>query len=542
MSYSQAWLEDPSAIRGLLVELQVYDVLASTNITLNLSTMGYVTTTADVTYNPLLNNSVQISESLDLSGNSAGLSYGDLEINNPTGEFDAWLDPTQYIWTNKPINIYYGDPRWVCVDLAAVKSTFQLVFSGVIKDIDSRSRNTINIKLRDKLERINTPLTENVLGTSGTWAGGQTNQESIKPLIFGEVFNVEPLLIDPSTFTYLFNDNYILDNTGTYVSNVGGTELLIEIRDNGVPLYTHNGTTVTLNSDIPNTVNLATGTFVLSRPLAGTCTISVQGIKNAIDLNTGALVTGTYVNNVANLIALIVTQYGKPATRFTAADLDLINLSAFQSTNQQKVGVIISDRENILDICQQLASSIGAQLYVNRLGKLQLLKIGVPTADAVVNITDDDILHFTLSVSNKLEVQAATSIGYCKNWTTQTGLVTGIPEQHKTFFASEWLDPKINTDETTKTNYSLDSLPVQKNTLLISESEAAAEAARLTTYYKTPRIVYNFTGTSKLLSLKLGQAITLTHSRFNLSGGKTGQVVRLSPNWLDGTIEVEVLV
>lgn len=531
MSYSEAWLswlEDPAAIRGLLVEVQVYDVVAAADTTLYLSTMGYVTTTADVAYNPILNNSIQLTESLDIQGNSAGLSYGDLEINNATGEFDAWLDHTKYIWVNKSINIYHGDPRWVCANLTAVRSTFQLIFSGVIADVDSRSRTSINIKLRDKLERLNAPITENVLGATGTWASGQNNMESIRPLIFGEVFNIEPLLTDPATFTFMFSD--------------GTAELLIEIRDNGVPLYTHNGTSVVLNADVPNTVNLTTGTFVLSRPLAGTCTVSVQGVKNSINLSTGALVTNSYVNNVANLVALIVTQYGKASTKFTAADLDLVNLSAFEAANQQKVGIVISDRENVLNVCQQLASSIGAQLYINRFGKLQLLKIGVPTSDTSVDITDNDILHFSLSVVSKLEVAGATSIGYCKNWLTQSGLVTGIPDNHKNIFAAEWPNPKISSDATTISRYTLDSLPVQKDTLLISESQASAEAARLTTYYKIPRTVYKFTGTSRLLSLKLGQSVTLTHSRFNLSAGKSGQITRLSPDWLNGTIEVEVLI
>lgn len=541
MSYLPAWLdwlEDPSAIRGLLVEIevQVYNptTLVFDNTTLYLSTMGYVTTTADVVFNPVLNNSIQLSESLDISGESAGLSYGDLEINNPTGEFDPWLDSTKYIWTNKTINIYHGDPRWTCANLAAIKTTFQLIFSGVVSDIDSRSRTSVNIKLRDKLERLNAPITEEVLGP--TWGQGtsqqytvdqQTTKESIKPLVFGEVFNVEPLLKDPNTFTYIFND--------------GPAELLIEIRDNGVPVYTHNGTSVTLNADVPNTVDLSTGTFVLSRPLAGTCTVSVQGVKNSINLATGALVTGTYINNVANLIALIVTQYGKASTKFTAADLDTVNLSNFQTANQQKVGVIVKDRENVLDICRQLASSIGAQVYVNRFGKLQLLKIGAPTTDATVGITDDDILHFSLSISNKLEVSGATSIGYCKNYTVQTGLVTGIPEQHKAIFATEWPDPAKADDPTTANIYKLDTLPVQKDTLLISLSEATTEATRLTTYYKTPRTAYKFTGITKLLSLKLGQAITLTHNRFNLVN-KPGQVIGLNPDWLNGTVEVEVLI
>lgn len=516
MSYSQAWLEDPSAVRGLLVEVQVYDVVAAVNKIFYLSTMGYVTTTADVTYNPIINNSIQISESLDISGNSSGLSYGDLEVNNPSGELDSWLDHTKYIWVNKSINIYYGDPRWVCADIASIRTTFKLIFSGVVADIDSRSRTLINIKLRDKLERLNTPITENVLGVQAGKVQGQLeNEESIKPLVFGEVFNMQPLLMDPTNFKFMFND--------------GLAEGIIEVRDNGVPLSAY-------------TTNLTEGTFILTYPVAGTCTASVQGVRNTINLATGALVNNSYVNNIATIIALIVTEYGKVATRFTADDLDLSNLSDFSIANTQKVGIVISDRENVLNVCQRLASSIGAQLYVNRLGKLQLLKIGVPTLDDTVYITDNDILHASLSINNKLEVVAATSINYCINWSPQPGLITGIPEQHKLNFSKEWLDPKIKDDATTKSRYSLDSLPVPKDTLLIRDVDALAEATRLTEYYKVPRIVYKFTGTSKLLSLKLGQAVVLTHSRFNLSQGKTGQVIKLSPNWLNGNVEVEVLV
>jgi hypothetical protein len=100
-------------------------------------------------------------------------------------------------------------------------------------------------------------------------------------------------------------------------------------------------------------------------------------------------------------------------------------------------------------------------------------------------------------------------------------------------------------DPTTKTNYRLDEEPEQIDTMLLVSAEANTEAVRLRNYFKTPRTVYKFTGTSNLLSLKLGQEVTLIHSRFDLYAGglgRQGQVVTLSPNWLDATIEVEVLV
>lgn len=521
MAYSQDWLEDPSAIRGIFAEVVVYDVVGATNTTLYLSTLGYVTTDASISYNPIIVGGIKFTETLGIDG-QASLSFGDVELSNVTGELDSWLDPTKYIWSNRSIKIYLGDPTWVCADISAIHTDFELVFDGVVNDIDSKSVTRLNLKIRDKLEQLNTTLTESKIGTYGTWAGGQTNQDNIIPLVFGEVFNISPILLDPALLEYSFNN--------------GNSELLIELRDNGVPIY---------NSSTPGgaVVTHATGKFTLTKKLAGVLTASVQGIKNSINLATGALVSGTYVNNIANLIALIVTQYGKASTRFTASDLDLTNLTSF-AANTQSVGLYISDKSNTLVACQQLAASIGAQLFVTRKGKLQILQIGVPTSVPSVDITTSDIILNSLSISSRTPVRASTKIGYCRNYTSQDNLLTSIPDQHKELFKVGDSDQitKTTLDSTVQTNYKLEADPEQKDTLLIVGSEAQTEATRLNNYYKVPRTVYRFVGTSKLLSLQLGQPINLIYPRFGLDAGISGQVISLSPSWGTSTIEVEVIV
>ena len=101
---------------------------------------------------------------------------------------------------------------------------------------------------------------------------------------------------------------------------------------------------------------------------------------------------------------------------------------------------------------------------------------------------------------------------------------------------------KTTLDSTVQTNYKLEADPEQKDTLLIVGSEAQTEATRLNNYYKVPRTVYRFVGTSKLLSLQLGQPINLIYPRFGLDAGISGQVISLSPSWGTSTIEVEVIV
>jgi hypothetical protein len=513
----QAWLENPSAVRGILVLAHVSAYNTGSAIwedkVIYLSNIGYITQDSTTSFLPIIVGGASFNESISLDS-SISMSFGDIEIANHNGDYDDWLDNSKYIWVNKPIQIYYGDPLVPSTNLTDIQNnTFEKIFDGIISDVDTKSRISLNIKVRDKLERLNTPLTENKLGTYGTWGQGQTNQDSTRPLILGEVHNITPLLVDPSLLKYMIND--------------GSTERLIEVRDNGVPIT------------VGNTV-LANSTFELLHPAAGTITISVQGIKSSIDLSTG-LTSPTYSNSIAKLIALITTQYGNSISRITTADIDLTNFLTFDTAYPQPVGTLISDRENVLVVCNSLADSIGAQMYFNRAGKLQLLRLGMYTGDPVVYITDNDLLFHSLEISSRTQVVAATKIGYCKNWTVQNNLLTNIPIAHKDMFALEWYSSTI-VDSTVKTAYALNSDPIQKDTLLLQNSDAVAEATRLNNFYKIPRTVYKMTGTANLLSLKLGQEVNLTTSRFGLSVGKSGQVITLSPNWLTATIDIEVLV
>ncbi len=524
MPYSQAWLDNDTNPRCILavVVVQFWNGSAWTNLNQYWGSTLFNTTDNLVSFLPLITNSPKFTETMSVGSNPT-LTYGDIQIQNPNGERDSWLNSATYVWANASIQLYYGDPNWVVADLASIPSNFNLVFDGLISDIDSSSRETINFKLVDKLQRLNAPVTINTLGTYGTWAGGQTNQNAILPLVFGEVSNTTPLLIDPATLEYMFSE--------------GDQEGLIEIRDNGVPIWTR--TTLTSGATVVNT----TGKFKLKKALVGNITVSVQGVKTSTNLSTGAT-SATYVNNIANIIATLARFYGNSTLRLAATDLDLTNLNAFATANSQPVGIYITGSENLLVVCQTLAASLGAQVYMNRIGKLQILRIGVPQSAATVNITDSDIVLHSLSISQKVQVAASFLLGYCQNWTVQTNLQSGIPQANKDLFTTQWMTV-TNTDATVKALYKLNTDPTLQPTLLLTTTFASNEAARLTNYYKVPRIVYKFTGRSKLLALELGQSVTIIHNRFNLyngGAGVTAQVVSLSPNYLDNTVDVEVIV
>lgn len=531
MPYSQAWLEDSNSNPTIIAVLGVY--AGGSESTVYLSNRGY--SYNGIEFPAVINGNIGLTERIDVQNGGSDISFDDLELINTDGYYDSWLNSSAYVWKNRTIKIYLCDKTWTATSLANLLGQSRLVFSGVIDDIDSKNRNTINFKVRTKLEFLNGPITETKLGTYGTWGiGNQTNQDNILPVVFGEVCNMEPLSIDPSQLEYKFH-------RGTYTEGVtsgivDSANELIEIRDNGVPIYN----TWELTSGA--IVNLAAGTFKLTARPAGTITCSVQGTTRSVNLASTGTIDTTYRNNIANIIATIVTQYGKPETRLTLDDLDLPNLLAFSLANTQRVGYLVDSTTNILEVCSELAESIGAQIVFSSAGKLQLIRAGSGiTPTEVPDITDSDILLNSLSVNMRYDVISSTKLGYCKNHTVQTGLLTGIPEAHKDLFAKEYLTVTAVDSGSLKTTYKLTSDPEQINTCLLDTTESQTEANRRNIMFGTTRTVYKFTGTRKLLGLFLGQSVTITHNRFNLNA-TSAQVISLSPNWVDMTVEVEVLV
>jgi hypothetical protein len=485
------WLKSPSSIRCVLVHANVLS--GDIETTRYLSNYNYVTgaadTPANTAYLAVLSGGVTVTEKLSIDG-SASLSFGDIEINN-TGSLDSWVND---IWTNRSISVYVGDPRWA-------RNLFRLVFTGTLAGVGSRARNTLNLALRDKLQRLNTPVTETKLG------GATDNKDVLVPLCFGECHNVTPLLINPATLQYQVH--------------AGAIESIIEVRDNGVP--------------ISFTANLTIGTFTLNAQPAGTVTCSVQGDK----------LSGVYVTTVCSIVKRIVTGYGQAATRFTTGDLDASNLAAFETANPQPVGLYLPDRTNVLEACAQLAASLGAQLVMSRVGLLRLLKIELPVTGTPTVVTAAEMEERSLNIADKPTIMAAIKLGYCKNWTVQSNLQTGITEAQKNLMALEWLS--VTTVNTTVINYyKLTSEPAQADTLLItnvaSNTTASTEASRRLALWGMQRTVYGYSGTPALLLEALGGYQTIFNSRFGLENSVSGQIVGLTQDWLKGRVQLEVLV
>ena len=442
-------------------------------------------TPANRMYLPCIETGVSFSErlSLDATGNPA-ISAGDIDVANDDGALDSWLDD---VWVNRAVRVYIGDVAWP-------RAQFRLVFAGVCADLHASGAARLSISLRSKLERLNTPVTEQLIG------GTSANKDRLKPVGFGECHNISPVLVDEGQQEFLCSSREL--------------ERIIEARSNGAPL--------TITPDLYN------GRFRMTTAIYGQITASVQfGLP--------------YVNTVAGIIQLLATQWGTPSQRLTAADMDAANLAAFGAAHPQPVGVYLSDRANVMSVCQQLAASVGAQLTVSSTGLLRLVKVQLPGNGAPVAIGPADWEAGSLTLKQRPEVIAGVKLGYCRNWTVQSTLETGIPPAHAQLYGQEWLTVSARSSAVAA-RYRLHGDAQQVDTLLLREADAQAEANRRLALWSAPRSVFSLRGYAHLLGLELGQAVTLTAPRWGLNAGQLGQVVGLSRDWLAGRIDVEVLI
>lgn len=515
----KTWLQDTNAIRCVLVEAQC--LISGTLTTVYLSTFGYVTQSGDTpsntAYLPLISTGIQYTEQIQLNiatdvteasntsyQSSSGMTGGDIELFNEDRFFDPWLNPAIYVWTNRPIKAFIGDPRWNGIGSSYTRADFRMIFDGVITDIASQSRDRVNLVISDKTEILDCNVNAALLG------GTTSNAQNAIPLCFGECFNITPLLIDPTTLSYQVHD--------------GPIEEIIEIRDNGVPIY---NSTLTGGA----TVTLSTGIFALTAQPAGTITCSVQGDKYS----------GTYRNTIASLIEQLVVRYGIPGASLTSADLDSAQLAAFDTAHPQPVGIYLSGGENLLDTCETLAASVGAQMIMARTGLLQIIQITFPVPGTAWVVNEQSVREHTLEETDRSPAVASMMLGYCQNWTVQQNLTTAIPVRDLDFFATDWMTV-TETDAPTATNYLLPVYPIQQNTQLLRLTDASAEATRQLNVFKIPRTTYQFDGTVDLMQLVLGDPITITHPDYNMEAGVTGMIVMLAPDWMSGKVTVGFMV
>lgn len=515
-----ALLADPDAQFVHLIELYPYDEASPGSLTtgapygtlafgefdfsfgggltrVDLSDMGFTTRPDDVApnrhYKALVDNPVQYDTAIMSGGEfqNGSVSFGSIVITNGDGELDDLAD---YRWSGRRAVVKVGAKGFTY-------DQFATVFDGAVNDFEVDD-DRITITIQDNRIRTDQFLTVPAyLGTGGK-EGGTDLQGYIKPLCFGKVFNIEPVLVDAATLIYQIHDGAILS--------------VQAVRDAGV-LLTSGGDVPDITAATPSAgqfiTQLSGGYIKLGSTPTGRVTADAEGDA-----------TGGYVSNPGDIIKRIVgTRIPYP---FSVAEIDD---GAFVRIDDQigDTGFFTSEPITASDVIDQLLLPCLAYWTFSRDGQISGGIIDAPDVPTL-DITANDIDEQGIEILQTIPPTWRITVGYAPLGVVQgeNELAGATTDADRAFLGAPYRYVTVE-DQNIRTG---ESRAVERAfmTSLTDKADAEALLSRLQAVFMTSRRVYGVPLWGATYRTYLGSTVNVAYPRFGMSGGKNLLVVGLS--------------
>jgi hypothetical protein len=503
-----------------LAEIEVYDTAISAVKTLYFSTHGFTSRASDspasTFYDPKLKQPGLMRRDIFSQGATGGASttgYGLIELVN-LGTLDGMAD---YGFDGRNFRILLGDTE-------AARSSFTTVIKGTMEQPEFTWQ-SLSIRIRDRLAEFDRTIqTTLYAGTNSLPAGLEGTASDLKgkpkPRVYGQVFNITPLMVNTSRLIYQVNDGAIASLDQAY--------------DQGVALTAgaaySSQADMEANAPAAGTYRawLAGGYFRLGSSPVGPVTASVTQGASAAD------------RTVAQIIKTIaIGPGGIAAGDVVAADVTALDTASGSAV----VGIYLGDGETIKTALDALSNSVGAWYSFDRLGQLRMAQLTLPASGSAATFTQQDIIEIerTATADTDKGVPAyQVRLNYAKNYTViSSGLAASAPATFKTWLAEEYRTVSA-TDSAILTAHLLSPV-LEFSSLLVDATAAQTEATRRLILYKTRRDRLNVKvkvtpGVTD--TLDLGNVLTIKINRFGYNAGKLFRIIGIQPDYRTGTLDL----
>ena len=504
-----------------LAEITAYNLTTSTVETLRYSTgTGYVDTVNGTYYEPRIEQPCLMRRDIFNSGKIGGTttsSYGELTLKNIDGGLDIF---SGYAFDGRTVTLKVGEPN-------DAYSTFTTVLiAGVAQAAFEWQR--VSIRLRDRITDLQKKKVQPLLfaGTNDNISifneGGTDLKDAQKPMIYGRVTNLTPVLINSFYLLYQISTSAIAE--------------VVNVFDKGAYLARGSdyATSALLRASSPalgafNTC-LAEGMIKLGSTPTGTITVVVWQYKTIED------------NTVAQIVKRIVTSSGG----LTTGDLVLADYTTLDSQIAANVGLVVSSDMMVSDVLDKLCESIGAWWGFDSLNKFRILRLDAPSSTSVADFDESSIMSIereSMSVNSSTDAVYKITLEHDKNWTVQTGdsLASSVAADHKSYLEKE-VRKSVKKDDSIKTAHP-NAQEITISTLLCGLKYAEPEAQRLLSIYDPSRIILTVSvkvDASILSAVDLGNVVKVTSSRYGLSSGKYLRVIGIQTDFENNKLDLKL--
>lgn len=342
----QQLVDNAYAEKSYLVELGPYNLSTSAVVNLYFSDRGFVTSPSESPANTLYDSRVMealnFQRSMFQEGRIGGRSvpgFGEIVLNNADGGLDALAG---YAWDSRSVTIKVGE-------VGANLSQHFTIFQGVSKSVEFDDM-TLKIIIHDDQDLFTRTIPSAVYAGTGGTEGSDVLKGTPKPLVFGEVTNIAPILVDPANNIYQINDGQIEAISNVYIDGVRTTSF---------------------------TADLNNGRLTMSSTPAGIVTCDAKGSKPS----------GSYKSTVGDVVRYIGAEFGGLSD---PADYDTASFTALNTANSTPVGIYLTGFTEIGAVLDELINSIGAFYGFGRDGKFSVgrLELASGTADLEADSTN----------------------------------------------------------------------------------------------------------------------------------------------------------
>jgi len=449
-------------------------------VTLRVGTQAYITEPEDAPANArfihLLDGPPRLERKLPpgLRGGIATANNGALAIAlaapSAAWPFLAWAGHDVTIWTIRP------GQAWA--------SRVQ-VFAGLCGQPAVRGRKLI-VPLQSNLGRLNKPLQDNLFGGTGGWDGPVDLQGKALPVAYGEVPNIEPVLVDPANRRGVFHDGAVQAVTAAYSGGASG-------------------------AGVTNDLSLGRTTK----------TTALGNLPFTLDVQGDAL-GAVYVNSHARILRRILEE----RSSLTTALLDTAAFDALHTAEPGAMGLFAPDGPRLDAVVDRILQSVDAWLDEGLDGKLTCGLIAAPTGTPDAWLDQRDLVGGDLDLIEVLPPVWELKVDYQPNWRplSRSEMAGSIVDTAtESFFAQPWrrvtaADAAVLTDWPEAP--SAGPLP----SLFINAVDAQALADRRHAIRKVARYRYRFTalasGQSDLSGLFTGNVVQLSHPDLETPAGE----------------------
>jgi hypothetical protein len=371
-----------------------------------------------------------------------------------------------------------GSPDWNIDD-------YRVIFNGVSDRLDIPNDGSLEIFIKDRQRLLDAPIQTNRMNQVDDEAGVEI------PLCFGECYNVSPVLDAENERRYVINDGPIEAIDTVYVNGEVTTAL---------------------------TKSLAEGYFTLNSEPDGTVTADVKGDNSA-----------GYKNTIPGIAELMVSRV-LPAVAPGSTERLVRDWGTAVS------GVYITQRTNLLDALDGLG--VGFRYGFDRDGEFSFSPLEEPGTPVV---TIDDIeTHGDLGIIKGDVPVWKSTIGYKRNWTTQSSVSEGTPDVHRNEVSKDYTLFTSSEGPEIKVECVIAQEPDFVRTPFINATDAKDEADRLLALYGKQRFVATVSAYSRPLTLSIGDTIRLQDGRFGLQDGADFVVVGMTEHLIDSKVDLEL--